>query len=80
MYNWSTDEKKLKKNKEAYAVWKLEQTVNFGLEGKKINKTALLKYWPKLHIDPSRKKFLALLLYGDTNQSSTRATRSHRRK
>lgn len=36
MYNWSVDEKKLKKDKEKFAAWKIEQMVNFGLAGKKI--------------------------------------------
>jgi hypothetical protein len=36
--------------------------VNFGLGGKKLKKEELKKYWDKLHIDPSRKRFLRLLL------------------
>jgi hypothetical protein len=64
MRNWSTDEARLKKNKEEYAIWKLEQMVNFGLEGKKLKKKELLKYWGDLHIDPARKKLLHLFLYG----------------
>ncbi|MBI2573863.1 MAG: hypothetical protein HYV78_00495 [Candidatus Wildermuthbacteria bacterium] len=62
MYNWSTNETELKKKKEKYAIWKLEQMVNFGLNGKKLKKTELLKYWEKLQIDPARKRFLRLLL------------------
>lgn len=62
MYNWSTDEKKLKKDSEKYAAWKLEQMVNFGLGGKKIKKTELKKYLPKIKIDPARRRFLELLL------------------
>ena len=41
MYNWSVDVKKLRKNKEKYAIWKLEQMVNFGLNGEKIDKKLL---------------------------------------
>lgn len=62
MYNWSTDTTVLKKDKEKYAIWKLKQMVNFGLNGKKLKKAELLKYWSKLHIDPARKRFLRLLL------------------
>jgi len=62
MYNWSTDEKKLAKNKEQYAIWKLEQKINFGLNGKKLKEKELKKYWSKIEIDPDRKKFLALLI------------------
>jgi hypothetical protein len=63
MYNWTTDEKKLKKNKEKYAIWKLEQMANFGLNGGKIKIKELRRYWNKLQLDPSRKRFLRLLLH-----------------
>ncbi len=62
MYNWSTDEKKLKTHPEEYAIWKLEQLVNFGLNGEKIVEVDLRRYWDKLTIDPARRKFLQLLL------------------
>ena len=62
MYNWSVDEKELKKDKEKYAIWKLEQMVNFGLGGKKIKITELKKYWNKLKIDSARKRLLQILL------------------
>jgi hypothetical protein len=62
MYNWSIDEKKLAKEPEKYAVWKLEQTVNFGLGKEKLDSRELLKHWDALKIDPARKKFLSLLL------------------
>lgn len=79
MRNWSTDERRLKKNKKQYAIWKLEQMVNFGLDGKKISAAALRKYWPKLSLDPARKKFLSLLLHdADTHPKSARASRSRR--
>ena len=64
MYNWSVDEKKLKKNPEEYAIWKIEQMVNFGLNGEKLKEEELKKYWHKLNFDPDRKKFLHLCLYG----------------
>ncbi|MEK9135181.1 MAG: hypothetical protein AAB451_02680 [Patescibacteria group bacterium] len=64
MYNWNVNEKELKKDKEKYAVWKLEQMVNFGLNGEKINSSNLKKFWDKLRLDPARKRFLQLLLYG----------------
>ena len=41
MHNWSVDVKKLRKNKGKYAIWKLEQMVNFGLNGEKIDKKLL---------------------------------------
>ena len=63
MYNWSTDTKELEKDPDAYAIWKLEQAINFGLNGERLNEDELRKYWSKLAIDPTRKKFLELLLF-----------------
>ena len=63
MYNWSVDLKKLNTNPRKAAIWKLEQAINFGLNGEKINKTLLKKLWHKLHLDPARKKFLKFLLW-----------------
>ena len=62
MYNWSVDLKQLKKDKRAYAIWRLEQMVNFGLGKEKISKAELKKYWPFLHLDPDKKKYLMTLL------------------
>ena len=64
MHNWSVDEKKLSKNPEKYAIWKLEQMVNFGLDGGKIDQKKLRKYWDRIEIDPSRRKFLNLIING----------------
>lgn len=63
MYNWTVDITQLKKDKKQYAVWKLEQMVNFGLNGKKIDKKDLKKYWPLLCLDPQKKKYLSLILW-----------------
>ena len=63
MYNWSTNEKLLKRDPEKYAIWKLEQMINFGLDGKKIRVADLKKYWTRLTIDPARKKFLKLIVH-----------------
>ncbi|KKP93142.1 MAG: hypothetical protein UR98_C0009G0020 [Parcubacteria group bacterium GW2011_GWA1_36_12] len=62
MYNWSIDEKKLAKKPREYAIWKLEQMVNFGLGKDKLSRQELLKYWNEIKIDPARKKFLRLIL------------------
>lgn len=62
MRNWSTDIKKLKKNREKFAIWKLEQMVNFGLGGKKIKKSELKKHWKIINIDPAKRKFLSLFI------------------
>ncbi len=63
MFNWSTDTKELKKDKNKYAIWKIEQMVNFGLNGKKLERAQLKKYWTKLHLDPVKKKYLKFLLW-----------------
>lgn len=64
MYNWSTNLQELKKDKEKYAIWKIEQLVNFGLAGEKIDEATLRKHFADLNIDPARRKYLHLLLYG----------------
>lgn len=64
MRNWSVDETILKKHPTEYARWRLEQQINFGLDGKKISQRELLKHWSHLRLDPHRRKFLALLLNG----------------
>ncbi len=62
MYNWSVDTKKFK-SKEAKTIWELEQMINFGLGGSKIDRKSLKKYWHKLHLDPDRKRFLEYILW-----------------
>jgi hypothetical protein len=63
MYNWSVDTKKFKKYKKQYAIWKLEQLVNFGLGKEKIKEKDLRANWSKLRLDPKKKKFLSFLLW-----------------
>ena len=62
MYNWNIDTTKLKKNSEKYAIWKLEQSINFGLNGEKLKINNLKKYWLKLTIDPQRRKLFEMWL------------------
>lgn len=62
MKNWSIDTKKLKENKNKFAIWKLEQLVNFGLGKRKIKKSELKKHWKAIDIDPAKRKFLSLLI------------------
>jgi hypothetical protein len=66
MYNWSVDEKKFKKeDPEGYQIWKLEQIINWGEPGEKINKKLIRKYWKKIkdRIDPLYREFLEFLLW-----------------
>jgi len=62
MYNWSTDEKTLQSDPRRHAIWRLEQLINFGLEGEKIDRDLLRTYLPELAIDPKRREFLLLVL------------------
>jgi len=62
MYNWSADEQALKKNPAQYTRWRLEQLINFGLNGEKINERELREHFSELNIDPSRRRLLEILL------------------
>jgi len=63
MYNWNTDISKWDKKSASFQIWKLEQLINYGLNGEKLDLTLIRKYWPKLTLDPYRKKFLELILW-----------------
>lgn len=60
--HWSVDETELKKDPRAYAIWRLEQRINFGVGEAKIKKAELKKYWNEIDIDPFKRKALALAL------------------
>jgi len=62
MRNWSTDVTKLKQSPKEYTKWKLEQLINFGLDGEKLNEQELREYFPKLNIDPGKRAFLQRIL------------------
>lgn len=64
MYNWNTNTEQLKKDPKQYAIWKLEQLINFGLHGERIKQSELELYWDELLIDPKKKNYLAFLLWG----------------
>lgn len=64
MYNWSVDEKKFKKeNPEGYKIWRLEQMINWGLGGEKLDEKLVRKYWEKLFMDSLTKKYFEFLLW-----------------
>ncbi|MBI3990757.1 MAG: hypothetical protein HY350_01270 [Candidatus Omnitrophica bacterium] len=63
MYNWSVDERYLKRDKLKYTIWKIEQMINFGLGGEKLNSKELKKYWKNLYLDPVKKRYLEFLLW-----------------
>ena len=66
MYNWSIDEKKFQKeDPEGYKIWKLEQMINYGEPGEKINEKLIRRHWRKIknNIDPFYREFLEFLLW-----------------
>ena len=62
MKHWSVDTTELRKDSDAYAVWRLEQMINFGLRDDKISREDLIKYWDRIVLDPFKKRFMSLLL------------------
>ena len=65
MHNWSTDIRNLKECPEKYAIWQLEQQLNYGLhEGEKIERALLDKYLPVLNIDQDTRNLMEYILYG----------------
>jgi len=62
MYNWSVDIKFLRKFPEKYRIWRLEQLINFGLGGEKLDKKELAENFDQLKIDPTKKKYLKFIL------------------
>ena len=60
--HWSVDTTELKKDKDAFIIWNLEQCINWGIGESKINKKDLLKYWNKINIDAFKRKALLLAL------------------
>ena len=63
-YNWSVDLRRLKKDKEAWQRWRLEQMINFGLRGSKLSRRLLVKHWSRLNLDPAKKRYLRFLVWG----------------
>lgn len=63
MYNWSIDTSRLKKNSREYNKFALEQRINFGLNGMKLSRKILKKYWNTLTIDPNKRIFLKKILW-----------------
>jgi len=64
MRNWSVDAEFLSKFPEKYTIWKLEQLINFGLGKDRLSRAKLIKYLPRLGIDPKKRKYLEFVLNG----------------
>lgn len=66
MYNWSVDVKKMKKESpEQYAIWRLEQLINYGLDGEKLDNKEVRRNWSKIkdRLDPYKKRVIEYLLW-----------------
>lgn len=78
MINWSTDEKKFKKeNPKEYKLWRITQLINYGLDGEKLILSEVKNSWNyiKNKIDESSKNYLQFLIWGN-QQSSTKTSKS----
>ena len=66
MYNWNVNTDKLKKNREKYTIWKLEQMINYGLDGEKLDKDQVKKMWDNIkdNLDTYKKRALEYLIWG----------------
>lgn len=67
MFNWSTDEEKLKKeNPRAWRLWRITQLIDYGLDGEKLKKSEIIKYWSEIkdEIDPYKKRLIEFLIWG----------------
>lgn len=64
MYNWSSDFKGINKKSDDFAIFELEQAINFGLKDTKLSEVKLKRYWNKLTLDPKKRQFLSFILWG----------------
>jgi hypothetical protein len=62
MYNWNTVESTIAQDPKRHEQWRLEQAINYGLNGDRIDASTLRTHWDSLTLDPDRKRFMALIL------------------
>ena len=62
MRNWSVATDELKKHPLQYKRWQIEQQINFGLQGDKLDRDEVAKHLPYLRLDPDKKQFIQFLL------------------
>lgn len=64
MYNWSVDEGRFRRSDpESYKLWRLQQRINHGLRGEKLDRKLLEKYWKRLYMDAPTRNYLRFLLW-----------------
>lgn len=61
--SWDYQQTEYDKQAEADPVWHLERMVNYGLDGRKINRSLLEKHFAQIRIPEDRRAFLELLLW-----------------
>jgi len=61
--HWSVNTKDLEKDPDTYAIWMLEQWVNWGIGDDLAKKADLIKYWDKLDLDEWKRKALQTVLF-----------------
>ena len=67
MLNWNVDEKRFKKeDPEGYKRWRIEQLINYGLDGEKLDPDEVKAAWPKIkeNIDPYKRRLIEYILWG----------------
>jgi hypothetical protein len=63
-HHWSINTTELEKDPEKFAIWRLEQWINWGIgSSAKVKRVDLIAYWDKLDIDEWKRKALALALF-----------------
>ncbi|OGJ21037.1 MAG: hypothetical protein A3A82_01720 [Candidatus Pacebacteria bacterium RIFCSPLOWO2_01_FULL_47_12] len=62
MRNWSVNTQKLDKNAQNATKWRYEQSINFGLEGERLERVTVRRLLATLQIDPDKKKLLEFIL------------------
>ena len=60
---WDYDKTEYEKQAKADPQWYLERLINYGLEGKKLDKELLKKYLSTLKISEDRRALLELLIW-----------------
>lgn len=61
--HWSVDTNELAKNPEAFAIWTIEQRINWGIGKERLKIAELQKYWNKIEIDFFKRRALELVIF-----------------
>jgi hypothetical protein len=67
------DEEKFKKRyPKKYKIWRIAQLINYGLDGEKLDKKEVKKYWREIEswLDPNKALYIKYLLWGKKPSSN----------